>query len=460
MPGVAGSASLAGHLPPSGQAAPGPKGLPLVGSLFDFARDPIAFFESCVTQYGDFVAFRFGPQTSFLLNDPSEIERIFVKEHKVFPKAEHFWRQVRAVFGDGLLSSEGAFWQRQRRLAAPAFTPLALSHYARAIVLSSEQMLGTWQSGEVRDIHADMMGLTLKITAQALFGTQVDDDVAEVDAALDDVMEEIAARIKRPILIPDAVPLPGHIRYRRGLTRLNAIVERIISERRASPIETNDLLSHLIHARDEDGSEMSDRQLRDEVITFLLAGHETTALALSWSIYLLGQHPEIDEYAATEAQREAKQGAEPTDYIPRLHRCSHVITESMRLYPPAWGLSREAARDCEIGGYRVKAKTPIFTLPWILHRDARYFDEPLTFRPQRWEGGLAQRLPRFAYLPFGGGPRICIGNRFALMEATAVLATLLRRFRFVGQSDRAPKPFPSITLRPKGGVWVKLEARS
>jgi cytochrome P450 len=405
------------------------------------------------------VAFRIGLQTRLLLTQPDEIERVLVKEHHAFPKDRRFWEQVTAVFGNGLLTSQGALWQRQRRLTATAFTRQKLSGYANIMVSATEQTLDGWRSGEVRDLHVEMMALTLRIAARALFGSEVEDDVATMDAALDDVLGEIAARIVRPFLIPDAVPLPGHLRYRRGLRQIERIVARIIAERRRWPGSADNLLSSLMNARDEDGSAMSDQQLRDEVINFLLAGHETTALALSWSIYLLGQHPDINAKLSVEA-RDVLSGYSATiDDLPHLRFSEQVVTESMRLYPPAWAIGREARQNCSIGGYSVRAGTPIYISPWILHRDPRFFEEPEVFRPQRWAGDLAQRLPRFAYMPFGGGPRICIGNRFAMNEAVLILSTLVRRFGFVSQSDRSAVPFPSITLRPKGGVWVKLEER-
>lgn len=394
-----------------------------------------------------------------VLTCPREIERVLVKEHQNFPKNEHFWRQVTALFGNGLLTSKGTFWQRQRRLAAPAFAGPMLASYADAMVHESMLTAEGWRAGEVRDVHADMMALSLRIAAKALFGTEVEEDVLVIDDALNNILAELASRVVRPILIPDAVPLPGHVRYRRALCRIDWIVARIINERRTLSAAGHDFLSALMGARDEDGTAMSDRQLRDEVITFLLAGHETTALVLSWTIHLLSRHPEVDRVLATEIGEIVVQRAAAIDDVPRLRFAEHTITESMRLYPPAWAVGREARCDCQIGGFDVRAGTPILISPWVLHRDPRFFDEPEAFRPERWHQGLAQRLPRFAYMPFGGGPRICIGNRFAMIEAVLILTTLVQRFRFVADTNEPVVPIPSMTLRPRGGVRVIIERR-
>ncbi|ABY29187.1 cytochrome P450 [Methylorubrum extorquens] len=438
---------------------PGPKGWPLLGSLIGFARDPLGFLTACSRQYGDVVAFRTAGQLMLVLTCPREIERVLVKEHQNFPKNEHFWRQVTALFGNGLLTSKGTFWQRQRRLAAPAFAGPMLASYADAMVHESMLTAEGWRAGEVRDVHADMMALSLRIAAKALFGTEVEEDVLVIDDALNNILAELASRVVRPILIPDAVPLPGHVRYRRALCRIDWIVARIINERRTLSAAGHDFLSALMGARDEDGTAMSDRQLRDEVITFLLAGHETTALVLSWTIHLLSRHPEVDRVLATEIGEIVVQRAAAIDDVPRLRFAEHTITESMRLYPPAWAVGREARCDCQIGGFDVRGGTPILISLWVLHRDPRFFDEPEAFRPERWHQGLAQRLPRFAYMPFGGGPRICIGNRFAMIEAVLILTTLVQRFRFVADTNEPVVPIPSMTLRPRGGVRVIIERR-
>jgi len=441
---------------------PGPRGYPFVGHLPLVARDVLGFFTSCARDHGDIVSLRMGSWPTLLLNHPDHLEYVFVRNHRNFIKNSFFWRHVRAIFGNGLLTSEGELWQQQRRLSAPAFAGARVGGYSGTMLALTQRMLDQWSSGEVRDIHAEMMMLTLRIAAKTLFSAEVEENIVEIDHAVNEITVEIASRFARPFFIPDAVPLPGHIRYRRGVRRIERVVERIIGERRRAhgePRGQHDVLSMLMLARDEDGKGMSDRQLRDEVVTLLLAGHETTALALSWTLYLLGQHPEADALAHAELGEILNGRQISLEDIPRLPFMESIFSESMRLYPPAWSIGREAVSDCEIGGYAVKAGTTIFISPWVLHRDPRYFEEPDSFRPQRWSEDFRRSIPRFAYFPFGGGPRICIGKSFAMQEAMVILTTMLQRFRFEWQSDSQVSPLPSITLRPKGGIWVKATAR-
>jgi cytochrome P450 len=443
-----------------GRRPPGPKGLPFFGNLLALGRDVLRYYAEWARQYGDIVSLQLGAWPAVLLSHSDYAEYVLVKNHRNFIKFPFFFRHVDAIFGQGLLTSEGEFWQRQRRLMAPAFQARPLAGYGEAMVGHTERMLATWQPGDKRNVHTDMMALTLGIAAKTLFDAETDEDVAEIGQAFNAVTDEIAVRIFRLLRIPDAVPTPGNLRYLRGVRRLDRLVTRIIQERRQHGGRRGDLLSMLIAARDDDGQSMSDRQLRDEVITLLIAGHETTALALSWASFLLSQHPDVDTKLATEA-RDVLGGRAPTvDDLPNLRFTEQVITEAMRLYPPAWGFGREAIADCEIGGYVVPAGTTVIISPWVLHRDPRHFECPTEFRPERWSGDLARRLPRFAYIPFGGGPRICIGNRFAMMEAVLILATIAQRFRLEWQSDHPVVPLPSITLRPKGGVWVRLVPRA
>ena len=438
---------------------PGPRGWPFLGSLPDLGRDALGFFTECARRYGDVVGFRLAAWPTVLLSHPEHVGSVLVKNHGNFVKHSFFWRHVRALAGKGLLTSEGDLWQRQRRFVAPAFQGKRLAGYGRIMVRHTEHMLEYWRRGELRDVHADMMALTLGIAAKTLFDAEVEDDVAEMGQAMDALVEEIMVRYRRPFLIPDVVPTPGNIRYMRAVRRIDRLVMGIIRERQHHADGQGDLLSMLLQARDEEGQPMTERQLRDEVVTLLLAGHETTAIALSWTWYLLSRHPAVGDRLAAEL-RDVLGGRAPTvDDLPRLRFAEQVVTESMRLFPPAWALGREAVADCEVGGYAVPAGTTIFISPWVLHRDPRYFEQPAEFRPERWSGDLARRLPRFAYMPFGGGPRICVGNRFATMEAVLILAAIAQRFRLEWQSDRPVVPLPSVTLRPKGGVWVKLAAQ-
>jgi len=438
---------------------PGPRGLPLIGNLLALGKDPLGFFAETAKRYGDLVSLDLAGWQTLLVSDLPAIEKILVDDHRNYVKHRFFWRHVTAVFGKGLLTSEGESWQRQRRLAAPAFAGRQLLAYDSAMVALTRQMLDGWKDGEVIDIHPEMMGLTLRIAAKTLFDSEVERDIRDMDHAMNDLIVEVASRYKRPIFVPDAIPLPGHLRYRRAIRTVERVVSSMIAERRASGLENrNDFLSRLMAARDEAGKPMSDTLLRDEAITLLLAGHETTALALSWTWFLLGQHPDAQSRMAAEIAEVLGDRPARADDLPTLKFTESVVTEAMRLYPPAWAIGRESTQPFELGGYSFLAGTTIFIIPWVLHRDSRYFEEPEAFRPERWMGSLARELPRFAYMPFGGGPRICIGQRFAMIEAVLVLTTMAQRFSMEWQPDRKITPFPSITLRPNGGVWLKIKA--
>jgi cytochrome P450 len=450
--------SLGGRYPR--RRPPGPRGLPLIGNLLALGNDPLGFFAETARRYGDLVALDLAGWQTLLVSDLPAIEKILVDDHRNYVKHRFFWRHVTAVFGKGLLTSEGEPWQRQRRLAAPAFAGRQLLAYDSAMVALTRQLLDGWKDGEVIDIHPEMMGLTLRIAAKTLFDSEVERDIRDMDHAMNDLIVEVASRYKRPIFVPDAIPLPGHLRYRRAIRTVERVVSSMIAERRASGLENrNDFLSRLMAARDEAGRPMSDTLLRDEAITLLLAGHETTALALSWTWFLLGQHPGAQSRMAAEIAEVLGDRPASADDLPTLKFTESVVTEAMRLYPPAWAIGRESTQPFELGGYSFPAGTTIFIIPWVLHRDPRYFEEPEAFRPERWMGSLARELPRFAYMPFGGGPRICIGQRFAMIEAVLVLTTMAQRFSMEWQPDRTVTPFPSITLRPHGGVWLKIKGR-
>ncbi|HWP28608.1 MAG TPA: cytochrome P450, partial [Chloroflexota bacterium] len=346
-------------------------------------------------------------------------------------------------------------------LIQPAFHRQQLAAYSEIMVACTEQLLATWRDGEVRDIHQEMMRLTLQIVARALFGADVADEAAVVDEALRVALERFGTRLSSlAFLLPDTLPTPDNWGFLRAARRLDAIVYRIIAARRASGADRGDLLSILLRARDEaDGGGMTDRQLHDEVMTLLLAGHETTAIALSWTWYLLSQHPAVEARLLAELQAVLGGRAPTAEDLPRLPYTEWVLWEALRLYPPAWALAREAVQDCEIGGYPVPAGTIVVMSQWLLHRDPRYFDAPERFLPERWADGLAKRLPRYAYFPFGGGPRLCIGAGFASLEAALVLATVLPRFRLTLVPGHPIALWPSVTLRPRYGIRMVLHRR-
>jgi cytochrome P450 len=441
---------------PATRLPPSPPGRLLSGHLHEFRHDRLGLLTRCARQYGDFVPLRLGPIRAVLLNHPDFFEYVLVSHNHNFIKHRGL-RMNRLLLGNGLLTSDGDFWLRQRRLAQPAFKPSRVAAYGETMVAYAERLLAGWKPGETRDLQPEMTRLTLEITARTLFGADIGTDAADVGAALADALASFDVRVSSWFPLPYWVPTPSNRRLTKAVRRLDAIVYRIINERRAGGEDKGDLLSMLLQAQDDEGA-MSDKQLRDEAMTLFLAGHETTALALTWTFYLLAQNPDAERKLRAELAA-VLAGRPPTVAdLPRLRFAEHVVTESMRLYPPAYAFGREALSDCEIGGYPVRKGTTLFLSQWVMHRDPRYYDEPERFLPERWAGGLLQRLPRFAYFPFSGGPRQCIGDRFATMEAVLVVATVAQRYRFELVPGHPVVPKPSMTLRPQHGIKVVLHA--
>jgi cytochrome P450 len=439
---------------------PGPEGTYLVGNVLEYARDPLLFLTRCSREYGDVVRLRFPGPPVYLLNAPDHVEQVLVKNNRNFIKGRYF-RQELSFLGRGLLTSEGEFWCRQRRLLQPAFHRKRVNAYGEVMVSYAEGMLKRWREGETRDVHQEMMRLLLEVVAKVLFDAEID-RAEEVGKALGRVAkrfdEQGSAKLLRLLL--GRLPTLTDLRFRRAVEQLDELIYAIIDERRTSAKDTGDLLSMLLCARDEEGEQMSDKQLRDEAMTILLAGHETNALALSWSWYLLSQHPGVEAKLLDELREVLGDRAPTVEDLPRLRYTQMVLKESMRLYPPAWSISREAKEECEIGGYRVPAGAQLFIVQWVIHRDPRHFEDPQAFVPERWRDGYGERIPKYAYLPFGAGPRLCIGSSFAVMEATLLLATIAKRFRLGLASGRRVVPQPSVTLRPRGGIEMRLEERS
>jgi cytochrome P450 len=442
---------------PNQEFPPGPPSGRWRGSFFQYSRNPLTFLPEAIHTYGDVIGLRFLKFRIYFLNHPDMIEDLLVTQARKFEKGRVLKANKR-LFGKGLLTSEGDFWLRQRRLAQPAFHRARINSYAEEMVQYAERLVETWKNGEQRDIHVEMMGLTLQIVGKTLFGVEVTGEVQEVGHALEALME-LNSDFRRLMLVPGWMPTLTNIRAELAIRRLDKIIYKIIRERRASGEDRGDLLSMLLRSQDEDGSHMTDTQLRDEALTIFLAGHETTAVTLSWTWWLLAQHPEVEAKLHAELDL-VLNGRTPTlEDLPSLRYTDRVITESMRLYPPAWGMARVAVEDTEIAGYKIRKGSGVTVSQWAVHRDPRWFDAPLEFRPEGWEGDLAKRLPRFAYFPFGGGPRQCIGNTFALMETALVLATIAQHYRFNLVPEHAVVPIASITLRPRYGIKVVLDKR-
>ncbi len=438
---------------------PGPKGHPILGVMPEFNRDMLGFIER-LQAFGDVVRARFFYVDAYFLYNPDDIDYILATNAKNFVKAMSLRSNFFArLLGKGLLTSEGDFWRRQRRLAQPAFHRQRISAYGAVMVQYTQRMMAGWQTGEKRDIHRDMMRLTLEIVARTLFNADVSGDADRVGTILAEIVKPFASQATLKWILDNRLPTPAHLRFHRSARQIDDIVYRIIAERRASQRDEGDLLSMMLQVQDEDGSQMTDAQLRDEVMTLFLAGHETTALTLSWSWYLLALNPEAEHKFHHELDQ-VLAGREPSlADLPNLKYTEKIVKESMRLYPPAFGVGRQAINDCEISGFRIPAKAQVFAFQWVTQRDPRFFDEPKEFLPDRWTEEFAAQLPKYAYFPFGGGPRACIGNTFAMMEIVLCLATIGQKYRFSLVADENVEILPAMSLRPRHGIEVVVQER-
>ena len=443
--------------------AGGPKGNIVLGHMPAFRRDPLNFLLDCAREYGDWVPLRLGPRRAFLLGNPDDIEEVLVTQYRNFSKGPALKRSS-LLFGNGLLTSEGDFWRRQRKLAQPAFHRERIAAYAQIMVDETRRHVSNWKAGETRDIHHEMTQLTMPIALKTLFGTELE-NLARVSHTLELAQNHFQKWIHIISMLPGWIPTPSLPGLTRAVAELDSIVYKLITDRRASGEDRGDLLSMLLRAQVEEaegenksdiGATMTDRQLRDEVLTLFLAGHDTTALTLTWTLYLLAQHPDVETKLRAELEAVLSNRPATAADKPNLKYAEQVIQESMRLYPPAWVVGRSALEDCTIGGHSVSAGNTMIMSQWATHRNPRFFPEPEAFRPERWEGDFAKTLPKYAYFPFGGGPRVCIGNTFALMESVVVLATLLQSCRFQLAPNQNIVLQPAVTLRPRSGIQMNL----
>jgi cytochrome P450 len=434
----------------------GPKGRLLSGVMGEYGADPIGAMRRWRDDYGDFVPIRFGPFRAHVAFGPTEIEEVLVERAADFRKS-FGTRMLIPLLGHGLLTAEGDEWLRHRRLASPAFHRARVEAYGRTMARYAEDSANAWLEGQAVDIHDDMTALTLRIVARTLFDTDVTtriEQVARLGTEIQDFYYLRFASLR--FLIPAWLPTPGNRRLGAATRRLDEVVYAIIRDRRPDE-DRGDLLSILLQARDEHGAGMSERQVRDEVMTLLLAGHETTALALTWAFQLLDRNPEAR--GRLEAELPAVLGGEPAspEHVGALPYTQAIVNETLRLYPPAYITGREAIRDTKIGGTLIPKGHIVLVSMYTTHRDERFFPEPDAFRPERWLDGLEKRLPRGAFIPFGLGSRKCIGAAFAMMETTLLLATIARRWRFeLAPAEMATQP--SITLRPAAALPGRMRS--
>jgi len=452
----------------SPQGVPGPKPIPVLGNLLDMAADPLRFFAECAATHGPVVKLRLARnRETYLLSRPEHIEFVLGQTQRLFAKGYHHDRILSMVLGNGLVTSEGDFWLRQRRLSQPAFHQHRIEQYAAIMSGYAERMIEPWQDGERRNLHADLMQCTMEIAATTLFDVDLRADYAEsgrIGEAMDLLLSEYAKQFTsaaRHLLQMLRLPLPspGDAALKRSVATLDRIIYDIIEDRLKENRDRGDLLSMLLEARDDDGAGMSKEQLRDEVMTLFLAGHETTANALSWTLYLLAKHPEAEAALVAELDRVLDGRPPAFADLPRLEYTNAVVKESMRLYPPVWYISREPLEDVTIGGYTLPAGSEMALSQWVMHRHPDYFEEPDAFRPERWTSAFEKSLPPYVYFPFGAGPRVCIGKSFATMESALLLAAIVRKFRIRLDADHDVRLEASVTLRPKTGIYAFVTKR-
>jgi cytochrome P450 len=434
----------------------GPIAFSLLGVLPAFRSDPLGFLQKTATDFGDVASFRLGLKRAFFVNRPDLIEEVLVHGARYFTKSRVLQR-ARSLLGDGLLTSEGDFHTRQRKAIQPAFYRERLSGYAATIVDYGEQLNVRWRDGETVDIAQEMMRVTLAIVGRTLLGYDIEGDARDIGTALTGVISSFDSLISPFAPLMERVPISPSVRRNRAAARfLNEAIYRIISERRASGTDTGDLLSTLI-AASEDGHTMTDKQVRDEALTLMLAGHETTAISLTWTWYLLSQNPWALERLRAEWRDVLGDRSPAWADIPNLVYTEHVFAESLRLYPPAWAIGRMARSEFRLFNYLVPKQSICIMSPYVMHRHPRFWPEPERFDPDRWTPEARESRPKFAYFPFGGGPRTCAGERFAWMEGILLLATIGRKWTIHHIAEHPVKPHPQITLRPRNGMPARLE---
>ncbi len=439
---------------------PGPRGSSAIfGSLLDIWADPLGLMATGVEEWGEIMRFRFAHLHYVVVSDPEAARQILVQNHRRYVKSRNY-RGLKMMLGEGLLTSEGETWRKQRRLAQPAFHRERLSGFVSTMAECTRDMLARWdreQDGQTPfDAHAEMMRLTFRVVGRTLLSAELDGDAKATGEALTVALKWANDYVEKPVRPPPWFPTPANLRFARAKRTIDDVVTRVMQERRAGEGRHDDLLGMLMEARDEQtGEGMPDRLLRDELVTLVLAGHETTANALTFALYLLSTHPEVLRTLEREVG-EVLGGRAPTlADLPRLTYTTQVLEETLRLYPPAWVMERELLEDDVIGGYRIAKGSIVAVAPFLLHRLPRIWPNPEGFDPTRFSREAKEARPKHAYLPFGGGPRTCIGNAFAMMEMQVALPMIVQRYRLELVPAFRLELDPSITLRPKRGVRMR-----
>lgn len=440
-----------------GLRPPGPKRNFLTGNSREFYNDQLGFLTRCAREFGDVVHLRFLHVPVYLLNNPQHIESVFSDRNFVKPLSLRLPLQ-RRIFGNGLLASGGEVWLRERRMTQPAFHREHLAVYGNAMIACTEKMLAGWRAADVRDVYDEMRGLALEIATKCLFNADMKSDGAIVRDVCNAITKAFASQGTPLWVLDNFLPTPNNLRFRKAIRQLDEVIYELIATRRHRRGDNDDLLSMLVFAEDEDGTKLNNRQLRDALATLFFASHEAVAIALTWTCYLLARHPNIQDTLADELRApDVKESA--AAHLSSMGYTRMVVKEALRLYPPNRSVGREALNDCEIGDYHVPAGTQMLMSQWVVQRDSRYFDSPEEFKPERWTTEFTKELPKYAYFPFGGGPRVCVGQDFATMEAMLVIATIIRRFKLSLASDESVEPRPVVLLRPASPIRIRLADR-
>lgn len=439
---------------------PGPKGTWLMGNCDELTKNPLDFLVKCHKEHGDCVGMRVGTLPMMMITNPDLIHEVLVTKAASFTKDAAI-KNNPEFFGNGLLRSEGDHWKRERKLASPSFSPKRLEEYSRTMVEHADSRVAGWKDGETVDINREMMRLTLSIAAKTLFDVELGDS-EEFEKALEDAQDFLSERLDNLIvlLLPEWVPFPTNVHLLDAIHKVDKVVYKLINERRGHTDGRHDLLSSLIAAQDDDGTKLSDQQIRDEVFTMFFAGHETTALTLTWTLYLIAQHPDVEAKILEEIKNVLGDRKPVGHDTHRMDYCRRVIMESMRVIPPVWSIAREAAEECTIGEWECPKGTSILISQWVNNKDERWFPEPEKFNPDRWTPEFNEKLPKYAFFPFGGGPRTCIGNNFALMEAVLLLAEIIRNYHLEIAPDQKIEFKPAATLKPRYGLKMILKKRT
>jgi cytochrome P450 len=443
---------------------PGPRGNVLLGSIGDIYRDRLRFVLDVASTYGEVARYRVAHMSVYQVSSPEGVGRLLHDNHRNYSKDVATFGTLKLFLGNGLFTSDGEFWRRQRRLAQPAFHRRRVANFGTLMTDATVAMLERWRArvapGRPLDVANEFMHLTMEVATRALFSTSVERDIDKIGSAITTLLNDVTFRFTFPFYPPLKVPTPRNRRFLAARATLDGIVYRIIAERRQRPNEHDDLLAMLMEARDEEtGEGMSDKQLRDEVVTLFLAGHETTANALTWATYLLSTHVAIERRLHAEVD-EALQGRIPTaSDMSNLPYTRMVVDETLRLYPPAWVTNRRAIEADTVCGFRIPADATVSISPYVTHRDPTLWENPEGFDPERFSAERSAGRPHYAYFPFGGGPRQCIGKGFALMEATLVLALLTQRYELHLVPGRRVETEALATLRPRYGMWMAPHPR-